>query len=157
VEYSAYAIFFGWMENKELTDIEEDYQVYASELPQVAEELRRLLIVYEKLAKKKNLNIPKEFRDFTDRVRFGVTEEELPLTRLRGIGRGSTRKIKEYCDRILRKPPLNHKGSILDIFVEMYKKQGEQKFIETLQYVKGIGKGKKSEKILALVKSKTQE
>lgn len=155
-EYSAYAIFFGWMENKELFDIEQDYKVYASQLPQVAAELGRLLIVYETLARKKGISISEDFKNFRDRVRFGVTDEELPLKKLRGIGRGSTRKIKFHCNNIFRKPPLNYKGSILDILEEMYKKQGETRFLETIQYIKGVGKGKKSEKILGLVKSRIQ-
>ena len=156
-EYSAYAVFFGWIKNKDLLDIEEDYEVYTSQLPQVAKELWRLLIVYERLAHKKNLSVLGEFKDFRDRIRFGVTEEELPFVRLRGIGRETTRKIKTHCNNILRKPPLSYKGSILEIFEEMYKKHSETRFMETLQYIKGIGKGKKSKKILELVKSRVQK
>jgi len=152
-----HACYFGWMENRDQYDIEEEYKVYASQLPQVAEELWKLLKVSETLAYKKNLQIPKEFKDFSDRVRFGVTEEELPLRRLRGIGRESTRKIKRYCDNFLRKPPWNYKGTIMEIFQEIYKKEGEKRFVEIVQYVKGIGKGKKLEKILGLVKSKVNK
>ena len=153
-EYSAYAIFFGWMENKDLYDIEENYKVYTSQLPQVAGEIWRLLLVYERLANKRNITIPKEFKDFRDRVRFGVTEEELPLVRLRGIGRETTRKIRDRCNTIFRKPPLNYKGPIMDVFVEMYRRLGEAKFKEELRYIKGVGTGKKSVKILELVKSR---
>jgi helicase len=156
-EYSAYAAYFGWMENKELLDIEEDYRVYTSQLPQVAEEMWRLLMLYRVLAYKKNIPIPKEFKDFCDRVRFGVTEEELPIVRLRGIGRETTRKIKTRCDTIFRKPPLNYRGSILDIFEQMYQKMGETRFMEELQYIKGVGKGKKAVKILELVKSRLKK
>lgn len=152
-EYSAYAVFFAWMENRELFEIEEDYKVYTSQLPQIGAELSKLLIVYEKLARKKNLSIPKGFRDFRDRVRYGVTGEELPFRRLRGIGRESTRKIKVHCDTILRKHPFNYKGSILDIFEDIYKKQGKNRFAETLRYIKGIGKGR-SGKILDLIESR---
>jgi helicase len=156
-EYSAYAVFFGWMENKDLSDIEEDYRVYTSQLPQVASEMAKLLLLYEKLADKKNILVPRGFKDFRDRIRFGVTEEELPLIRLRGIGRETTRKIRDRCDTIFRKPPLNYKGSIMDIFVEMYKRLGEGRFKEELRYIKGIGTGKKSAKILELVKSRVQK
>jgi len=153
-EYSAYAIYYGWMENQELADIETNYKVFASQCPQVAKELSRLLTVYEKLATRKGITVPANFRDFKDRVRFGVTEEELPFKRLRGVGRGSTRKIKMYCDNNLRRPPWNLKGSILEIFIQIYKKDGENRFAEILRYVKGIGKGKKHEKIVDLVRSK---
>jgi len=156
-EYSAYAVFSGWMKNKELLDIEEEYKVYTSQLPQVAQEIWRLLMVYQRLAYKKNIPIPKEFGNFRDRVRFGVTDEELPLVRLRGIGRETTRKIKTRCDTIFRKPPLNYKGSIMDVFEEMYRRLGEPRFKEELQYIKGVGKGKKSVKILNLVKSRLEK
>jgi len=156
-EYSAYAMFFGWMENNDLSDIEENYKVYTSQLPQVASEMGKLLLLYEKLAQKKNIPVPKEFRDFRDRIRFGVTEEELPLIRLRGIGRETTRKIRNRCETIFRKPPLNYKGSIMDIFAEMYERLGEAKFKEELRYIKGVGTGKKSAKILELVKSRLKK
>jgi replicative superfamily II helicase len=155
-EYSAYAIFNGWMNNFDLPDIEERFKVYSSQCPQIAAELFKLLTVYEKLANKKGVSVPAGFKDFRDRVRFGVTEEELPLRRLRGIGRGTTRKIKMYCDNTLRKPPWALKGSILEILEEIYMKQGEKRFIEVLQYIKGVGRGKKHEKILNLVKTKTK-
>lgn len=153
-EYSAYAIFFGWMKNKDLYDIEENFKVYTSQLPQVAREIWKLLLVYETLANKKNIVVPKEFKDLRDRIRFGVTEEELPLVKLRGIGRETTRKIRDRVNTIFRKPPLNYKGPIMDVFVEMYKRLGEAKFKEELRYIKGVGTGKKSVKILELVKSR---
>jgi len=156
-EYSAYAIFFGWIENKDLYDVEENYKVYTSQLPQVAKEIWRLLLVYERLANKKNILVPKEFKDFRDRVRFGVTEEELPFVKLRGVGRETTRKIRDRVNTIFRKPPLNYKGPIMDVFVEMYKRLGEAKFKEELRYIKGVGTGKKSVKILELVKNRVKK
>ena len=86
-----------------------------------------------------------------------VTQEELPLARLRGIGRETTRKIRDRCNTIFRKPPLNYKGPIMDVFVEMYRRLGEAKFKEELRYIKGVGKGKKSDKILELVKSRLKK
>jgi helicase len=156
-EYSTNAVFFGWMENNDLSDIEKDYKVYTSQLPQVADEIGKLLLVYEKLAYKKNIPVPKEFKDFRDRIRFGVTEEELPLIRLRGIGRETTRKIRNRCETIFRKPPLNYKGPIMDVFVEMYQRLGEARFKEELRYIKGVGTGKRSMKILELVKSRLKK
>jgi helicase len=151
-EYSAYAIYYGWMENQETADIESKYKVYASRCPQAAKELFNLLTAYEKLAIKKGITVPACFKDFKDRVRFGVTEEELPFRRLRGIGRETTRKIKMYCDSF-RNSPWNLSGSMLEIFAQIYKRDGEKRFSEILQFVKGVGKGKKHKKILDLVKS----
>lgn len=113
--------------------------------------------MYERLAHKKNISIPTEFKDFRDRVRFGVIQEGLPLVRLKGIGRETTRKIRTHCNTIFRKPPLNYKGSIMDVFEEMYKRLGETRFREELQYVKGVGKGKKFTKILDFVKSRVEK
>jgi replicative superfamily II helicase len=155
-EYSAYAIFCGWIENLDLTEIEVKYKVYASQCPEVGRELSRLLTVYEKLARKKSIDIPDDFKDFKDRIRFGVTAEEVPLVRLRGIGRETTRKIKMYCENALRQQPWNLKGSILEIFEQIYKERGEKRFVETLQFIKGVGKGKKFDKILSLVKSRVK-
>jgi helicase len=151
-EYSSYAIYYGWMENLEQADIEARFKVFASSCPQVAKELFKLLTVYEKLAVKKGITVPPDFKDFKDRVRFGVTAEELPFKRLRGIGRTTVRKMKMYCETF-RSPAWNLSGSMLEIFVQIYKKDGERRFSEILQFVKGVGKGKKHEKILELVKS----
>jgi helicase len=150
--YSAYAMWFGWLENKELQDIEENYKVYASQCPQVAQELFRLLSLYEQLAIKNGIEAPVNFKDFKERVKFGVTEEELPFVRLRGIGRGATRKMKLYCDNFLRVKPWSMKGSMLEIFEEIYKRDGEKRFQEVLQYMKGVGTGKKHELILDFVR-----
>lgn len=152
--YSALAIFDGWLNNKEIADIEDYYKVYASQCPQVAVELFKLLGVYEKLAAKSGIEIPKTYRDFKDRVRFGVTEEELPFVRLRGIGRGATRSMKLYCENFLRQKPWNLNGTILEILEQIYLRDGERRFKEVLQYIKGIGKGKKHDKILELVKNR---
>ncbi|MGC8895643.1 MAG: hypothetical protein ACP5LB_02590 [Candidatus Bathyarchaeia archaeon] len=151
-EYSAYAVYYGWMENQELADIESKYKVYASRCPQVAKELFNLLNVYERLAIKKSISVPADFKEFKDRVRYGVTTEELPFRRLRGIGRPTTRKMKMYCESF-RNLPWNLSGSMLEIFVQIYKRDGEKRFSELLQFVKGVGKGKKHKKILDLVKS----
>lgn len=156
-EYSAYAIYYGWMENQDLADIEENFKVFASQCPEVGIELYRLLTVYEKLALKKGIMVPEDFKDFKDRVRYGVTAEELPLRRLRGIGRGTTRKIKMYCENFLRKTPWNMKGPIIEVLEQIYVRDGEKRFTETLQYIKGIGKGKKHEKILELVKTRVNK
>jgi hypothetical protein len=153
-EYSMYAIFNGWIENLELTEIEERFKVFAGQCPDVGNELSKLLTVYERLALKKGIDIPADFRDFKDRIKFGVTAEELPLRRLRGIGRETTRKVKMYCENALRRPPWSCKGTILEIFEQIYKERGEKQFVETLQFIKGIGKGQKLERILTLVKDR---
>jgi len=155
-EYSTYAIVHGWMENMDLTEIEEKFKVYASQCPEVGKSIFQLLTVYERLARKRSIDVPSEFQDFKDRIRFGVTAEELPLTRLRGIGRETTRKIKLYCENALRRTPWNLKGSIIEIFEQIYRERGEAKFVETLQFIKGVGKGKKLDKILSLVKERVK-
>jgi len=152
-EYSAYAIFFGWIENMELDKIEKDYKVYSSQLPQVALELYRLLEVYEELAKRKNLVIPPEFNMLKERIRFGVRPDELPFAKLKGIGRDTVRNLRNYCRTVLAKPPHNYSGSLLDILKNLYKDQGEEKFLEIhIKYVPGVGE-KRAQRILKLVRS----
>jgi len=152
-EYSAYAIFFGWIEDMEIDRIEREYKVYSSQLPQVALELYRLLQVYETLAKRKNFMVPSEFNSLKERIRYGVKTDELPLVKLKGIGRDTTRSIREYCETVLARPPHNYRGSLVDILKALYKDQGEDKFLEVhLKYIRGIGE-KRAQRILNFIKS----
>ena len=92
-EYSAYAIFHGWIENRPEYEIEEDFKVYASALGNVADEMRKILVTYERLADRKRLTIPTEFQVLKDRIEHGVREEEIPFVKLRGFRRDTVRKL----------------------------------------------------------------
>jgi len=151
-EYSAYAVFFGWIKNMEEYQIEREFKVYASQLPQITEELDKLLLVYELLARAKNFVIPPEFKILRDRVRKGVRTEEVPFVKLKGIGRITARNLYEYCKNVLSKAPHRYSGTPLDILKTLYKDTGEDNFIRVhVKFIPGIGE-EKAKRILELVK-----
>ncbi|KPV61650.1 MAG: putative ski2-type helicase [Candidatus Bathyarchaeota archaeon BA2] len=151
-EYSAYAVFFGWIENMEEYQIERDFKVYASQLPQVAGELDKLLLTCKLLARAKNFIIPPQFKILRDRIRKGVRSEEVPFVKLKGIGRTTARNLYEYCKNVLAKPPLRYSGTVLDMLKTLYKDRGETNFIKIhVRYIQGIGE-EKAKRILELVK-----
>lgn len=155
-EYSAYAIFFGWMENMDEVEIEKEFQVYASQLPQVANELYKLLDVYESLGRKMNYRTHAKFKDFKERVRRGVTEEELPFVKLKQIGRETTRELNKYSKAVLRRPPRKYQGTLLEVLKQLHREVGDDKFLDIhIKYVENVGpvKGKR---ILDFVKQSQQ-
>ena len=119
-EYSAYAVYYGWMKNKPEYEIEEDFKVYGSALRNVTEEIYKILNTYERLAHKKGFDVSHEFKVLKDRIFFGVKEEELPFARLPGIGRDTVRKLTSWCNAVLRGPTFNYKGDLLTVLIRFY-------------------------------------
>lgn len=119
-EYSAYAIFHGWIENRPEYEIEEDFKVYASALGNVADEMRKILVTYERLADRKRLTIPTEFQVLKDRIEHGVREEEIPFVKLRGFRRDTVRKLSSWCNTVLRRPPYRYPGDMLSVLIRFY-------------------------------------
>ncbi|MHA1360761.1 MAG: DEAD/DEAH box helicase [Candidatus Helarchaeota archaeon] len=150
-EYSAYATYYGWMENMDEVQIEDRFKVHAHSLASKARELRGLLNVYKSLVEKKHLDIPLEFYVFCDRVYYGVTEEELPFIKKKGIGRQICRNLKNYCKDVLTRPNFNYKGTMLNILISLYNDVGADKFKEThIKYIPDIGP-KRAELILSII------
>jgi helicase len=139
-EYSAYSIFYGWMENMPEHQIESDFNVYASALENVSKELYNLLIAYEKLAKRKNMDIPQDWDDFKDRMLYGVRKDELPFARRKGIKRNIVRNLYNYCQNFLKGPMYNYKGDMLEVLRRFYDEKGES-FVLTDLIDKKIGIG----------------
>lgn len=155
-EYSAYAVFFGWMENKDESEIEKEFKVHPSQLPQVANELFRLLGVYESLGRKMNYDIGPNFKDFKERVRRGVTAEELPFAKLKQIGRETARELNRYSRTVLKRPPWKYKGTLLEVLKQLHRNVGDEKFLNVhIKYIPNIG-DVKGKRILDFVK-KSQE
>ena len=153
-EYTAYAIYFGWMGNFREDVIETDFKVYASQIRDVANELFRLLEVYEALARKRNLTIPDKFEVLKDRLRHGVREDEVPFVKLRGIERDIVRGLYDFGRDTLAKPPFELKGTLLEKLIEHYKKSGERKTFTLLSgKIEHIG-DVRARKIVDLIKSK---
>ncbi len=119
-EYSAYAIYYGWIENKPEYEIEEEFKVFSSAIKNVSDEMTKILDIYEELSRKKRLSIPPEFQDLKDRMSLGVKKEEIPFAKLRNIGRETVRKLSRWCNSILRRTPYNFRGDMLSILIQFY-------------------------------------
>jgi len=154
-EYSAYAIFYGWMENKPVYEIEEDFKVYGSALENVADEMSKILDTYERLARRKRLRIPVEFQVLKDRIKFGVTKEEIPFVKLEGFGRITVKKVSSWCNTVLRGHPYRYRGDMLSVLIQFYKaKNRDDNFLLTTlaERIENIGQVRAG-KIVDLVKS----
>jgi len=155
-EYSAYAVFHKWIENIHEAEIDNQCKVYSSNLPRKMWEMYRLLGVYEELARAKNYEIPEEFQVLKDRIRYGVREDELQLTKIPGIGREVSGSIRRYCYNVLQKN-FGYSGTPLEILKSLLEKQGEKTFLDVhMNYVKYVGE-KKAKSILSVVKSRLTE
>jgi len=155
-EYSAYAMFYGWIENRDEFEIENEFKVHSSQIQRVANELYELLGVYESLGRKLNYTINPRFGDFKERVRRGVTEEELPFVKLKQIGRETVRELNRYSGNVLKRPPLNYEGTLLEVLKALLRKVGDEKFLGIhIKYIRNIGEVK-GRRILDFVK-KSQE
>jgi helicase len=156
-EYSAYAIFNGWMQNVDEFEIERDFHVYSSQLPQVAIEVFRILRMYESIAKKMNYKVSPEFKALAERVRYGVTEEELPFVKLKQVGRGTVRELNKYVRTVLKKTPWNYKGTLLEVLQQFYNDVGDKKFLDThIKYIENVGQVR-AERILNFIKQSQQK
>jgi len=151
-EYSVYATYYGWMENLDEIQIEDRFNVHAHPLASNAREMSKLLTVYKTLAEKKLFDIPEFFNVFCDRIYYGVTEEELPFIRIRGIGRETTRSLKDYCKDVLS-VNRGYRGTVLDILCQLHREVGEEEFKNVhVTYIEGVGP-RRTEQILSVVKN----
>jgi len=138
-EYSTYATYHGWMQNLDEVQIEDRFKVNPHPLAWSAREIRDLLIVYKELADSMRLDVPDEFTVFSDRLRYGVTKDELPFVKIRGLGRDSVRLVSIFC----RTSPIfiqEYQGSLLNKLTQFYQDRGEEEFIDVLKNeIRGIG------------------
>jgi len=153
-EYSAYAIFNGWMENRPKHEIEQDFKVYASTLDSVANELSKILEAYKNLASKKRKRIDPKFDILKDRISHGVKEEQIPFAKLKGLSRDSVRELSTWCNAVLRRPPFNYTGSLIEVLTKLYQDKGRDDNFLLTKLANGpamIGP-KKAQKIVNLIK-----
>jgi helicase len=155
-EYSAYTIFYGWMENKDVFEIEENFCINPSQLATVASELSKLLKIYSTLARKLGYTVEPSFQDFSERVRRGVTQEELPFAKLKGIGRETAKELTNYANSLLRVAPYSYTGTLLQVLKQLHKAVGDERFMNThMQYIPNVGPAK-SKTLLDFVKQSQQ-
>jgi len=152
-EYSAYVVYFKWIENVNEAQIDNECKVYSSNLPSKTWEIHRLLDVYEELARTKHYPIPEDLQMLKERIRYGVREDELPLVKIHGIGRETAGSVRSYCYTVLQKN-FGYSGTPLDILKALLEKQGEKKFLDThIKYVKYVGETR-AKRILSFVQTK---
>jgi len=152
-EYSAYSVYYKWIENKSETDIDKECKVYSSNLPSKMREMYKLLSLYERLARTKSQVVPTEYEIFKERIRHGVREDELPLVKkIRGIGRELARSIRRYCYAVI-KVNYGYDGSPEEILKTVLEKQGEKEFLKHMDAIPSIAETR-SKKLLAFVKDK---
>jgi helicase len=150
-EYSAYAVYYKWIENVNELDIDKSCKVYSGNLPAKMREMSKLMQVSLKLAEAKNYPVSANYEVFRERVFYGVREEELPLVKIRGIKRELARDIKNYCDGIL-KTVHKYNGTCIEILEALLRKEGEKEFLRhmgTIQYIGSV----RSQKLLDLIKA----
>jgi len=151
-EYSAYSMYYGWIENIPEHLIEQDFKVYSSGIENVAKELYNLLNMYEKLANLKNIELPHDWEDFKSRIYRGVRSEELTFMQIKGIKRNLIRNLYDYCQNILKGPLYLYKGSMIDVLKKLRDEKGEAFLLsQMIDKIKGIGPARAS-KIIDLIK-----
>lgn len=163
-EYTAYALVYGWLENKTPNKIEIDYNVYASHIESFKREFYDVLDLYEKMAESKGYAIPNEFIDFKKRVKYGVRPEELEIVEgIRGIGRERVRELANYINEVpvmikLKKEMRLEGKTLLEKYTILYNEIGDDnRFVSVVHSRAGPGIGKKTvEKLLEFIKSKNK-
>lgn len=151
-QYSAYAVFYKWIENVSETEIDKECKVYSSNLPSKMWEMYKLLCAYENLARARGLAIPTEYQVFKDRIRHGVREDELPLVKIHGIGRELARSIRRHCNAVL-KVNFGYSGTPVEILKTLLEKQGETEFLKHMDVVPNIGETR-AKRLLTFVKDR---
>jgi len=155
-EYSAYVVYHKWMENVDEAEIDNVCMVYSSNLPSKMWEMYRLLDLYEELARAKHFPIPDEFQVFKERIRYGVREDELPLVKIRGIGRETAGNVRVYCYSVLQKN-FGYTGTPLNILGSLLQKQGEEAFLNIhIKFVRYVGENR-AKLLLSFVKNKLEQ
>ena len=97
-----------------------------------------MLTFSEKLAEIKDIPISSEFSEFKQRILRGYREEEIPFSSLRGFRRNLLRNIHNYCHEVFTKPPLNFKGTTLDILRQLKASRSKDQFISILSEIENI-------------------
>ena len=150
-EYTAYAVYYGWMENIDEYLLEERYKINPSRLEINMKELSNLLVVYQKLAEKKGYEIPVEYELLKKRIYYGVSEEEFHFRTKKGLGRETCKNIKSYCRNTLETQPYNFKDGMLSELYQLYLTMDESKFYNILMQITNIGPHK-SNLIMEIIK-----
>ncbi|KCZ71261.1 superfamily II helicase [Candidatus Methanoperedens nitroreducens] len=132
-EYTAYAIWYGWMENKTLKDIENTCKVYVDPIKSVADELIRALSLMENMFKASGRNVPIAFQYLRIRVKKGIGEKEVSVAKYPGYGREMTKDLYvtavSIINAIKRPMPLAKdipNSSLMEFYIDLLNTEGRE-------------------------------
>ncbi len=143
-EYSYYAFVKGWMDNRELDEIENRFYVYASPIPNFANELADILNLFKEMAREKEFIISPDFEDFKTSVKKGVPLFATDVVNIKNIGRNKTRKLTDHLSAPLvgRKEPIKNKykeDRALKVLKKVLDNEGEKELRAIISHVDGFG------------------
>jgi len=136
--YSTYAIWNGWMENISEEIIEDNFNVFTSNIAETAREIHSLLQFTEDLAEIKDKPISDELEKLKKRVRKGYNEEQVVFYDLKGFGRNLIRDLWLWCHDKLILPPYNFIGTMWQMLLQLKASQSENDFIRILSQAPNI-------------------
>lgn len=151
--YSAYAIWHGWMENMSEEVIENDFNVYASDIDRTTRELHSLLQFTEDLVKINDKSISNEFEKFKKRIRKGYNDEQLDFYDLKFFGRKLLGNLWRWCHDTYETTPYNYSGTMYQLLSELKASRSEKEFIRILSMCPNIS-GIRSKKIYDFIESR---
>lgn len=130
--YSTYAIWNGWMENMSEEIIEDNFNVFTSNIERTVMEIHSLLQFTEDLAEIKDKPVSDKFEQFKKRVRKGYNEEQILFYDLKRFGRNLLRDLWIWCHDALILPPYNFRGTMWQMLLQLKATQSENDFIRIL-------------------------
>lgn len=135
-EIASYVIYYAWMENKTLKEIETEFQVFPDSIKYIASDIYNSLELVEEMYKANNKKPSKMFQNLKIRVKKGVREKEVSIAIEKGYGREMTKDLyKAALEMITRE-----KGALIAIkelpyptLLEFYKKEYKEIGYEKLK------------------------
>ena len=162
-EYTAYVIWNGWMQNKELNKIEEEYNVYADPIKYIAREISSGLQLMEEMYKRMKRKTSEDFKRFIVRVEKGVSEKQLSVAIYKGYGRILVKDLYKTALNIiaaekgaLRPEKELEYESLLDFYKEFLLKKGEDELEKRLIGFSEHFKKTRGKKFIGIVKNEIE-
>jgi len=160
-EYTAYIVLGEWIKGRRIENIEKDYGRWAIYVKSIAEDLwKALKFFFKDVAELEKVKLPKDFDLMVDRVKYGLSSYEVPLTEVRGFGRERIHqlylRIKEVAEMNKRlEERLKVDRTIIDTLVWYFKERGEKQFKEDLKKwkIKYVGE-KMIDRLVEFLKNK---
>jgi len=151
VEYTAYSFFYGWMEEKTIDELYKEFLIFSSPIRTAIKQIIELFDIFQKiyLLESPTKQIDYSFNELRKRLSYGLKKESMDLLTEK-VGRERIIKLKNYILNSEEYKSYNDEITTLTIkqYLETIKAgQGEEKVIEILEKVEGIGPVR-AEKIL---------